>query len=258
MTQARSAAIDHASVAPQSHRTAADIGPNAVIQLIHALNAAGLDQAAATIFASASAGDWLKQEPTAMVDERRVAVLHQSVRRMLSPAEAGVVLADAGRRTADYILANRIPKFAQTILKLLPAPLAARLLTKAITAHAWTFAGSGRFSGAAGRPTIFEIAANPLCANEHAERPVCVWHAAVFQRLFQVLVSPNTRVVETGCGASGSACCHFVLDWRAEAGRDDSCTGPKAECCGGTACCDAETADHDQCQDSRQDSRLAR
>lgn len=214
MTQARSAAIDHSSTTPRSDRPAAEIGPNAVIQLLQALQAAGLHQAAETIFAAAACSHWLTELPTAMVDERPVAALHQAVRKTLPAPQANEVLADAGLRTADYILANRIPKFAQVILKLLPAPLACKLLVKAISAHAWTFAGSGRFSGRAGLPTVFEIAGNPLCAGEHSGTPVCTWHAAVFQRLFQILVSPKTRVIETHCGARGDDCCRFVLDWR--------------------------------------------
>jgi len=192
----------------------AKIGPNAVTQLINALDAAGLRPAASAIFAEAGAREWLTAPPTAMVEERPVALLHQALRRLLSPQQAAEILADAGRRTADYILANRIPKPAQIVLKLLPAPLAARMLVSAIGAHAWTFAGSGRFAGRAGKSVTFEITANPLCAGEHSEFQVCVWHAAVFQRLFQVLVSPNTRVVETSCGARGDDCCRFVADWK--------------------------------------------
>jgi divinyl protochlorophyllide a 8-vinyl-reductase len=191
----------------------AEIGPNSVIQLIEALNAAGLQQAAVAIFAAAEASDWLATPPSVMVDERPVARIHQAVRHLLPQQQASAVLADAGFRTANYILANRIPKFAQVILKLLPAPLAAKLLVKAISAHAWTFAGSGRFSGRAGHPTVFEIANNPLCAGEHSATPTCIWHVAVFQRLFQVLVSPKSHAIETSCGAAGDECCRFELDW---------------------------------------------
>jgi divinyl protochlorophyllide a 8-vinyl-reductase len=215
MTRARSPATDgRATEAIGSHPATAEIGPNAVTQLINALNAAGLQPAANEIFTQAALTDWLANPPTAMVDERPVALLHQTLRKLLPPQQAATILDDAGRRTGDYILANRIPKFAQAILKLLPAPLAARMLVKAITAHAWTFAGSGRFSGRTGKTVVFEIAANPFCAGEHADQQVCVWHAAVFQRLFQVLVSPHTRVVETSCGARGDDCCRFVADWK--------------------------------------------
>lgn len=208
MTQVRSPVTDHGT-----GPAIAEIGPNAVTQLINALDAAGLQPVASEIFSEAAAADWLAHPPTAMVDERPVAAIHQTVRRLLPPQQAAAILDDAGRRTGDYILANRIPKLAQAVLKIMPAPIAARMLTKAITAHAWTFAGSGRFSATVGKTVTFEIAANPLCAGEHTDHQVCVWHAAVFQRLFQVLVSPYTRVTEITCGARGDDCCRFVADW---------------------------------------------
>ncbi|QDL96562.1 bacteriochlorophyll 4-vinyl reductase [Rhodopseudomonas palustris] len=208
MTQVRSPATDVGA-----HAAASEIGPNAVIQLIHALEAAGLQPAAKEIFSEAAASDWLAEPPSAMVDERPVAAIHQAVRRVLPQPQAAAILADAGLRTGDYILAHRIPKLAQAVLKIMPASIAARMLTKAITAHAWTFAGSGRFTASVGKTVTFEIAANPLCAGEHADHHVCVWHASVFQRLFQVLVSPYTRVTETACGAKGNECCRFVADW---------------------------------------------
>lgn len=207
MTQVRSPATDGGMPA------VSEIGPNAVIQLIHALDAAGLEPAAAEIFSEAAASDWLAHPPSAMVDERPVAAIHKAVRKVLPPPQAAAILTDAGLRTGDYILANRIPKLAQTLLKILPASLAAKMLTKAISAHAWTFAGSGKFTAKAGKTVTFEIAHNPLCAGEHAGHQVCVWHASVFQRLFQTLVSPYTRVTETTCGARGDDCCRFVADW---------------------------------------------
>jgi divinyl protochlorophyllide a 8-vinyl-reductase len=184
-----------------------------VTQLQAALLAAGLEDEAVNLFAAAGAADWLADPPAEMVDERRVARLHRLTRTMLAAGKAEMILTDAGARTADYILANRIPKLAQTVLKLLPAPLAARALASAITAHAWTFAGSGVFSVHVGKPLIFEIAGNPLCAGERPGSPVCAWHAAVFQRLFQALVSPSAQVIETDCEARGDACCRFAVSW---------------------------------------------
>jgi divinyl protochlorophyllide a 8-vinyl-reductase len=128
-----------------------------------------------------------------------------------------MILIDAGTRTADYILANRIPKLAQAVLKLLPAPLAARALAAAIAAHAWTFAGSGRFSVLRGNPMLLEIAQNPLCAEDRAGAAICAWHTAVFQRLFQALVSPAARVVETACEGQGDSCCRFAVSWHGRA-----------------------------------------
>ncbi len=203
---------------PQMRRDAAaragKIGPNAVIQLVEALRAAGLEQAMAPVFAAVGATAWLAAPPAAMVDAAKVGRLHHAVRASLPLAASASVMADAGLRTADYLLAARIPGAVQWLLKRLPARLAARLLVAAIRAHAWTFAGSGRFSAAAGSPTRLELTDNPLCAGEHARAPVCRWHAAVFERLFQVLVSPRAQAIETSCAACGDACCRFVLTWR--------------------------------------------
>ncbi len=189
----------------------AKIGPNAVIQLLAALSAAGQAPLATAIFTAVGAGAWLTEPPGEMVDERKVARLHQAVRRAAPNAEA--ILRDAGRRTADYLLANRIPKPVQVVLKMLPARLAAPILVAAIRRNAWTFAGSATFAAHAGSLTIFEITHNPICAGETAAAPVCAWHAAVFERLFQALVSPRARAVETRCEAAGADVCRFEVSW---------------------------------------------
>ena len=193
----------------------ARIGPNAVLQLVEALKARDLADLIGPLFRHAGAADWLEAPPGAMVDERRVARLHREVRTVLPAAEANATLAEAGLRTADYILANRIPAPAQALLKVLPAGPAAQILVRAIRANAWTFAGSSRFEASvSGSQAVFTLRGNPLCAGEIAAEPLCVWHAAVFQRLFQVLVSRRTVVVETHCEARGDDRCRFVADWR--------------------------------------------
>jgi divinyl protochlorophyllide a 8-vinyl-reductase len=110
---------------------------------------------------------------------------------------ACAILSEAGQGTADYILAHRIPSVAKSLIRALPAPLGARLLSKAIVQHAWTFTGSGRFRVALYRPLTYEITANPLA---FAGRP-CPWHAAVFARLLQALVWPKARVEAVEDGA---------------------------------------------------------
>jgi divinyl protochlorophyllide a 8-vinyl-reductase len=197
---------------PCSADAIAKIGPNAVIQLVAALRASQLAGAAPAIFRDAGVGDWLAVPPAAMVDERRVARLHQCVRASLPAAQAAGVLADAGRMTADYLLANRIPRVAHATFRILPAPLSASLLVAAVRRNAWTFAGSGQLYARAGAPTVFELAGNPLCAGETAPAPVCVWHAAVFQRLFEVLVDSSSQVIETHCRAAGNDRCRFLVD----------------------------------------------
>lgn len=189
------------------------IGPNAVIQLVAALRDADLEASSSPLFAAAGAAEWLTAPPAAMVDERRVARLHQALRQGFPAPLAMTILKEAGLRTADYLLSVRIPVPAQCLLKLMPAAWATRFLSRAIKANAWTFAGSGRFTVRPGTPAIFELTGNPLCTGETASTPVCAWHAAVFQRLFEVLVSPAARVEEAACEACGDACCRFEVSY---------------------------------------------
>lgn len=186
------------------------IGPNAVLQVTDALRAAGFAPQAPALFAAAGAQCWLAQPPSAMMDPFAAGRLHQAVRALLPPDQATTVMTDAGRRTADYLLAHRIPSAAQYVLRALPPWLSARLLTAAIRKHAWTFAGPGRFTA---RGYVFTLTGNPLCFGEKAPGPVCAWHAAVFERLFQALVHPSALVTETDCEASGAIACRFVIHW---------------------------------------------
>jgi divinyl protochlorophyllide a 8-vinyl-reductase len=189
------------------------IGPNAVTQLTQALRDLAGETALRRVFDIAGAAGWLTAPPQEMVPERAVAALHRQLRRELPPAEAARVAARAGRLTADYILANRIPPLMRRLLPGLPAPLAGRVLLTAIGRHAWTFAGSGRFAARPGCPSVIAIAGNPFIAGEIASAPLCHWHAAVFERLFQALVHPRAAALETACGATGAPACRFEVGW---------------------------------------------
>ncbi|MBB4196840.1 bacteriochlorophyll 4-vinyl reductase [Rhodoblastus sphagnicola] len=189
------------------------IGPNAVIQLIEALKALGETEAMVRLFTDADRLAWLDSPPSAMIPASEAARLHIGLRDVLPKARAEVVLAKAGSLTADYLLANRIPRPAQFILKLLPAPLAARILMRAISANAWTFAGSAGFSYDLNSGVEARIRDNPLCEGLKSDSPSCVWHAAVFEGLFRALVSPATRAREISCCAQGDDCCRFQLHW---------------------------------------------
>lgn len=194
--------------------TEARIGPNAVVQLGEALAAHGAGRLAREIYLAAGRPDWLDHPPEAMVPEAEVAALHAALHRVLPEDEARAYAREAGMRTGDYILAHRIPKPARLTLRLLPSGLAARLLLEAIAAHAWTFAGSGRFAYAAGPRLTVSIAANPL-----ATAPGCDWHAAVFRRLFQSLVHASAEVREIACCARGAPACVFAIAWHGAEGR---------------------------------------
>jgi len=182
------------------------IGPNSVIQLAAALCAAGGETAAQNLFGRLGFSDLLGQPPTDMIDEHIPAALFDALWRHHGPQPARSIAADAGRRTADYVLQNRIPRVAQAVLRTLPARLAAPVLLKAIEKNAWTFAGSGTCRTRSGRICRIEVEDNPLVM------PGCAWHSAVFERLFRELVSARTEVrcVEDGC--KGDRVCRFTLE----------------------------------------------
>lgn len=189
------------------------VGPNAVTRTLEVVRESLGEGAAERLAEAAGRPDWFTDPPGEMVSEAEVAALHGALRRIW-PEEAPALAAEAGRRTGAYILAHRIPRPAQAVLRLLPPRLAAGSLSKAIARHAWTFAGSGRFAAPGGRPWRVEIAANPFVAGERSEAPLCHWHAAVFETLFRALVHPRARARETCCAAMGAPACVFVIDWR--------------------------------------------
>ncbi len=187
------------------------VGPNAVTQIRASLLAQGLD--GTVLFDAAGIGSWWVSPPEEMIPQEEAARLHRAVRETMSPSAAHALLTDAGRRTADYLLAVRIPKPAQFVLRALPPRAASWLLLKAISANAWTFAGTGQFSWTSAGHAEVAIAGNPLVAGEASITPLCEWHAAVFERLFRELVSPKTTVIETACRASGGDACQFRIAW---------------------------------------------
>jgi len=182
------------------------IGPNAILQLVPVIEARGGPGLLEELLGAA--GIRTLPDGTAMIDEREAARLHQALRGRL-PGEAASIATEAGAGTADYILAHRIPGFAKALMRAAPAPLAARMLSGAIARHAWTFAGSGDFMKIS--PYVFEIADNPVVRGEHAPGPICDWHAAVFTRLYRVLVSARLACRETACCAAGAPACRFEI-----------------------------------------------
>ncbi len=198
-----------ASVAPPSE--GARIGPNAILQMIPALDAHTGPEIRRALLADA--GFVELPDGAGMIPEGPAASLHQSLRRKL-PHEAPAIARDAGLATGDYILANRIPKAAQGLLRILPARLSTQVLARAIAKHAWTFAGSGEFEIAARAPLTFALHDNPVVRGERSDVPLCHWHAAVFERLFQRLVSRRAHVRETACCAMGAQACRFEVHLR--------------------------------------------
>ena len=195
------------------------IGPNAITRVAEVLPSRLGSSATWTLFERAGLARYLQQPPERMVDEDEVRTLHATLREQLGGALAREVSRAAGTATADYLLAHRIPRPLQRLLKRMPARAAAWVLLSAITRHAWTFAGSGRFAARAldraqpGSPVVVEIRGNPLCRGLVAEAPACDYYAATFERLFRVLVHPRAAVVETDCEACGGDACRFEIRW---------------------------------------------
>ncbi|KAB7643728.1 bacteriochlorophyll 4-vinyl reductase [Polymorphobacter fuscus] len=193
------------------------IGPNAVTRMAEALTAHGGSGLTASIFAHAGLARYLATPPEAMVDETEVARLHLTVAARLQRHDGVAVARDAGRRTADYLLARRIPRAAQWLLRQLPRRTAAGIMARAIAGHAWTFAGSGRFNHVfdpADRRTLWlNIIDSPLCRDPEMPAPACDYFAATFEGVFGAILGPTTRVVEIECSASGAPACRFRVRW---------------------------------------------
>lgn len=206
---------DGGEAGPHSGR----IGPNAIIQMAKALDAAVGRDTTRHVFQSSGLAGYLDVTPQGMVDESDVSTLQAAVVSQLGADRAIAVSRDAGRRTGDYLLANRIPRAAQIVLRALPAPLASRLLMAAIGRNSWTFAGSGHYHPRNGRRPRISITGCPICRQLDTRSPGCTYYAATFERLFRALVHDRTEVREIACEASGADACVFEIRWD---GRRDS------------------------------------
>ncbi len=183
------------------------IGPNAILQLVDVLERRGEGELLSAVLVEA--GVARPPRDVGMLPEADCAAVHQALRRVSPVAEA--LLEEAGLATGDYILAHRIPKLAQGVLRVLPGVMAAPVLTKAIAQHSWTFAGTGEFRVEGSRPLVVSVARTPLVAGLSADRPQCVWPVAVVRRLYGRLVWPGVTVRETACCACGDPACRFEI-----------------------------------------------
>jgi len=190
------------------HYANAGIGPNALTQLFEPIRHSCGDEVLSRLLRDA--GIAALPDMLGLIDETPVIRFHTHLHHQF-PEKAELIERQAGIGTAKYILANRIPKPAQFILKALPKQISARILSNAISHNAWTFAGSGSFKISNRKPIVFSIINNPLVREMSSEKPLCVWHEAVFETLFQALVSKKTIVRETECCACGDASCQFEV-----------------------------------------------
>lgn len=183
------------------------VGPNAVIQTRAALADAYGDPVARRLFGYAGLETWFDRPPERMVEAAKVHHLNMALLAGLGGDAFDAVMADAGRRTGRYILANRIPPPARILLPWLPARIASRVLLGAIVANSWTFAGKAAVRARPGFPAILEIAGNPL------PMPGCAWHRSVFETLFSALLGKGVRAEHCNAGPQ-SRLDIFILRWK--------------------------------------------
>ncbi|MBK1694630.1 bacteriochlorophyll 4-vinyl reductase [Chromatium weissei] len=189
------------------------IGPNSIIRVAEALEAAQGRAAVTELFQRADLSRYLDAMPSEMVLEGEAIALQQALRAQLGISAARAVARDAGLRTGDYLLAKRIPRSAQRLLKILPARLAARVLLKAIRGNAWTFVGTGVFDAEPKFPPMIFITNSLICRGETANEPLCDYYVGTFERLFRQLVHKRAVVTEIACHAKGDRRCVFEVHW---------------------------------------------
>lgn len=191
---------------------AARIGPNAIIQTVTALEEERGPQETRRFLQQIGRDDLIEQLPTQMVDELEFISLIGAIRADMGVAAAARILARSGERTAAYLLANRIPAPARVLLPLLPRRLGLSLLLKAIAGHAWTFAGTGRFSYSVhGKGATLSLGDCPECRGLTASEPICRYYESCFQALLRPLIDRRLTVRERTCSAQGGDACVFEV-----------------------------------------------
>ncbi|KWV91056.1 bacteriochlorophyll 4-vinyl reductase [Erythrobacter sp. YT30] len=164
------------------------VGPHAVIHAVDVMRECLDSRTYAQVLADAQ----LERVPSGldMIPEIDVIRLHRWLATH-EPVACFPIAEEAARRTADYIIANRIPKLATALLRILPTSLSAILLMKAIRRHAWTFIGAGRFDPCGG----WRFTIDRTQANDAVIPPATLfrWYAGVFETLYRRLISPGCR-----------------------------------------------------------------
>lgn len=171
-----------------SAATVAKMGPNGIIQTVNAIKARYGESAAAQALIKADLRKYLTELPHEMVDEREFHRLVRCVCETFDETMRNEILRNAGERTAEYLLKARIPKILQALLKRFPTRWAAKLLLWSIAQHAWTFAGSGKFSYQVGA----EMEASVL-VKEPARDEVALFYGGALQTLFQRLFKDKIK-----------------------------------------------------------------
>ncbi|MEM6586343.1 MAG: bacteriochlorophyll 4-vinyl reductase [Pseudomonadota bacterium] len=190
----------------QADQPAALIGPNAILQLAHAMEERIGDARMMKVMRKAGLGA-LPAGDCMIAEDDAIAIHHALAYCEGEFAEE--LVRDSGVRTADYIIANRIPRPAVWLLERLPASIGARLLMMAIGQHAWTFIGAGHFR--AQGPWRFTI--NRSDTDDWTEPPASLfaWYGAVFERLFQKLIAPGCQCTDICARGPSTRVHHYQI-----------------------------------------------
>lgn len=186
--------------------TEARIGPNALIQTVAAMRESLSEAQVAAVLDRCNQEHLLRESVTGMVAEQSFAGLVAALADQLGIERAHQILQRAGQRTADYLLAHRIPGLFQRLLGILPGRMALKLLLAAIGRHAWTFAGSGTFVYSVARPSRI-IVTSPI-------RPAAAlygFYGGTFDHLIRVLIDAQVTLESFASERAGwSECAYFV------------------------------------------------
>jgi divinyl protochlorophyllide a 8-vinyl-reductase len=198
-------------VSAASSERAGRIGPNAILQLVVALREREGEGTVAAVLHRAGLTERLARPVGGLVPVAEVRALHAALQEVVGPEAARSFAAEAGRRTAAYLLGHRIPGPFRRLLARLPTRLRQPLLLAVITRHAWTFTGGGRFAVLRGSPPRLSIEPCPLCPASGRDGLGCVYYAATFEALLRDLVDPRSRVEPAVCRAAGSRRCELRI-----------------------------------------------
>lgn len=144
--------------------------------------------------------------PDEPIRETRAAALHRTMRDQWAEDADGISRV-GGRWAGQVMLDRQLPQRAQALLKSAPWTISAWMLSRAMTQHSWIFAGSGAFSVT--DEMRFEIRGNPFIKGETSSRPLCAFHATMFETIYTALVDPRLVCEETTCEAAGDDACRF-------------------------------------------------
>lgn len=182
------------------------VAPQIVIDVLEAVESQIGRQARTAVMADADIQRL--PGPTEPVPEMRAHRSHRAVRRLF-PEDSARVMNVAGRASGDGLMLKQLSSRAQSMLTGGPWTVAAWLLGRWAKQNSWTFAGSAVFTPVNGLE--FDLVGNPLIRDETANAPMCQFHEALFERIFQRLVDPNLVCREIACQATGAPSCRFVV-----------------------------------------------